>query len=153
MSLELRPRRVVAPNGVEWEVGRRWPAPRFGWTWKRRGDIAQPLSTLGQGLGSSDLREGMVVVVLALASALVIIPLVFFGVELIILGLVLAAGLVSRVVLRKPWVIEARSSDPLTSGRRLEWHVTGWLRSSRLIDQVVSDLAAGREPPQATLPD
>lgn len=142
---------MVAPDGVEWEVGRRWSTRRLGWTWKRRGDIAQPLASLGQGLGGVDLREGTVIV-LAVVAALILVPLLFFGVELLILGAVLAVGLLSRVFLRKPWMVEARSSDPLTSARQLEWHVSGWRRSGKLIDQVASDLAAGREPPQSPLP-
>ena len=85
--------------------------------------------------------------VAAMAAVLVLIPLLFFGVELIVLGAVLAAGVIGRVLLRQPWVIEARSSDPLTSGRELEWRVIGWRKSRKLIDQVAADLAAGREPP------
>jgi hypothetical protein len=85
------------------------------------------------------------------AAALILIPLLFFGVELIIVGVLLAAGLVGRVVLRRPWVIEATSVDSATSGRQLEWRVSGWRKSSELIDKVASDLAAGREPPQSTL--
>ena len=91
-------------------------------------------------------------VVAVLAAVLILIPLLFFGVELIILGALLAAGVLGRVLLGQPWVIEARSSDPLTSGRQLEWRVTGWRKSHKLIDHVASDLAAGREPPLSTLP-
>jgi hypothetical protein len=151
MSLHVGPRRVVAPDGVEWRVGRRWSTRRFGWTWKRRGIASDALSGLGQGVGGVDFQGGALVVVAALVAALILIPLLFFGVELIILGALLAAGVVSRVLLRQPWVIEARSSDPLTSVRQLEWRVIGWRKSRRLIDQVVSELAAGREPPQSML--
>jgi len=150
MSIHVRPRDVVAPDGVEWRVARRWSTRRFGWTWKRRGVAADAVSGLGQGVGGVDLQEGALVVVAALAAALIVIPLVFFGVELIILGALLAAGVVSRVFLRRPWVVEATSSDPLTPGRRLEWRVVGWRKSDKLIDQVVADLAAGREPPPST---
>lgn len=90
--------------------------------------------------------------VAVLAALLIVIPLLFFGIELIILGALLAAGAIGRVMLRQPWVIEARASDPLTRGRRLEWHVIGWRKSQALIENVISDLAAGREPPQGTLP-
>ena len=138
----------MAPDGVEWQVGRRWSTRRFGWTWSRRGIASDALSGLGQGLGGVDLREGGLVIVAALAAALVLIPLLFFGIELIILGGLLAAGMVGRTALRQPWVIEARASDPLTSGRQLEWHVTGYRKSQKLIDEVACDLAAGREPPR-----
>jgi hypothetical protein len=134
-------------------VGRRWLTRRFGWTWKRRGVAAEGLSTLGQGVGGVDFGEqGVIVAVAALAAILILIPLLFFGLELIVLGVLLAGGIVARVLLRRPWVIEARSSDPLSSGRELEWRVIGWRKSGKLIDQVISDLAAGREPPHSALP-
>jgi len=85
------------------------------------------------------------------AVVLILIPLLFFGAELVILGALLAAGLISRTLLRQPWVVEARSTDPLTSGRRLEWRVRGWRNSEKLIAQVVSDLSAGRALPDSDL--
>ncbi len=151
MSLGFGPQCVVAPDGVEWRVGRRWPTRRLGWTWKRRGVASEAISGLGQGIGGVDFQGGALVVVGALAVLLILIPLLFFGLELIVLGALLAAGVAARVVLRQPWLIEARSSDPLTPGRLLEWRVVGWRKSHNLIEQVVSDLAAGREPPQSTL--
>ena len=90
-------------------------------------------------------------VVAVVAALLILIPLLFFGVELIILGVVLAAGVLGRVLFRQPWLIEARCNDPLTPGRQLEWHVTGWRKSQELIEKVISDLAAGQEPPQGTI--
>jgi hypothetical protein len=152
MSIHAGPRRIVAPDGVEWQVGRRWSGRSFGWTWKRRSVAADALSGLGNGLGDVDFQEGGLVVVAVLAALLVAIPLLFFGIELIILGALLAAGAIGRVLFRQPWVIEARSNDPLSPGRRLEWHVTGWRKSQTLIQKVTSDLAAGREPPPGTLP-
>ena len=153
MSIQVGPRRVVAVDGVEWTVGRRWLTPRLGWTWKRRGVAADGLSTLGQGLGGVDFGEqGVLVAVGVMAAIVILIPLLFFGFELIVFGVLLAAGIVGRVLLRRPWVIAARCSAPPGSGRQLEWRVTGWRKSGRLIDEVVSDLAAGREPPQCTLP-
>ena len=91
-------------------------------------------------------------VVAVLAAVLIVIPVLFFGIELIILGVLLAAGVIGRILFRQPWVIEARSNDPLTPGRRLQWYVIGWRKSQGLIEKIVSDLAAGREPPQGTLP-
>ena len=152
MSLHTGTRRIVAPDGVEWQVRRRWSTRRFGWTWKRRSVAADAVSGLGNGIGGVDFQEGGLVIVAVLAAVLIAIPLLFFGIEPIILGALLAAAAIGRVLFRQPWVIEARSKDPLAPGRRLEWHVIGWRRSQGLIDSVISDLAAGREPPQGTLP-
>jgi hypothetical protein len=142
----------VTPDGVEWSVGRRWSKRRFGWTWKRRGLAADAIAGMSRGIGDVDFQEGGLVVVAVLAALLIVIPVLFFGVELIILGALLAAGVIARVLFRRPWVIEARSDDPLSPGRRLEWHVIGWRKSRGLIERVASDLAAGREPPEGTLP-
>jgi hypothetical protein len=156
MSLQLGPRRVVAPDGVEWRVGRRWltrrpqlPRPR------RAGIAAGSLNSLGTGwpdFGSVDLGEGLLAVAVAVAFLLILVPVLFFGVELIILGTLVAAGVIARTLRRQPWVIEARSTDPLTSGRQLEWRVRGWRRSGKLIAQVALDLSNGREPGERGLP-
>jgi hypothetical protein len=87
-----------------------------------------------------------VVVAAVVALLLILIPVLLFGVEPIILGALLAAGVIARTLLGQPWVIEARSTDPLTSGRQLEWRVRGWRKSGKLGAQVASDLSAGREP-------
>ena len=156
MSLRLGPRRVVAPDGVEWRVGRRWLTRRPQLRRPRRtGIAAESLNSLGTGwpdLGNVDLGEGLLVLAAVVAFLLILIPLLFFGVELIVLGAFLAAGVIARTVRRQPWVIEARSTDPLTSGRQLEWRVRGWRRSGKLIAQVASDLSNGREPGEGGLP-
>jgi hypothetical protein len=53
------------------------------------------------------------------AVVLVLIPVLFFGLELIILGVLLAAGVIARTLLGQPWVVQATSTDPLSFGRRL----------------------------------
>lgn len=140
--------RVVAPDGVEWRVGRRWLTrnPKLRRPSRRQiaAESANQLS--GSGLGNVDLGEGLLVVAAVVAFLFILIPVVFFGIELIILGALLAAAVITHTVLRQPWVIEARSADPLTPGRQLEWHVRGWRNSGRLITQIASDLSAGREP-------
>jgi len=156
MSLQLGPRRVVAPDGVEWRMGRRWLTrrPRFDGP-SRREIASESLSTIGPALpdlGNVDLGQGLLLVAAVVAVALILIPILFLGIELIVVGALLAAGVMARTVLRQPWVVEARSSDAVTSERRLEWRVRGWRKSGKLIGQVASDLSAGREPRDACLP-
>lgn len=149
MSLHLGPRNVVTPDRVEWRVGRRWVSRHFDWSWRRHGNVAAESLSSGGGLpdmGGVDSAQALLLVVGALAVLLVVIPLLFFGIELMVFGVLLAGGLMVRVLRGTPWVVEATSSDPLTSGRVLEWRVRGWRKSGKVIDQVVSDLAAGREP-------
>jgi hypothetical protein len=153
MVRELGPRRVVAPDGVEWRVGRRWLTRRPRFRRPRLGEpAAESLTHFGPDLASVDFEEGLLVVAAIVAFILVLVPLLFFGIELIVLGALLAGGVIARTVLRQPWVIEARSTDPRTSARQLEWTVRGWRNSGKLIDQVASDLSAGREPDERALP-
>lgn len=146
----------MAPDGVEWRVGRRWLTRRPRSGRPRRGRIAaESLNTLGPGwpdFGNVDLGEALLVIAAVVAFLLILLPVLFFGIELIILGALLAAGVIARTVLRQPWVIEATSTDSLTPGRQLEWSVRGWRNSGKVIAQVASDLSAGREPDERGLP-
>jgi hypothetical protein len=140
----------VAPDGVEWRVGRRWLTRSPKLTRPRRGDVAaESLERLGASwpdIGNIDFGEGLLVAAAVVAFLLILIPVLFFGIELITLGVLLAAGVITRSVLGQPWVIEARSTDPLTAGRQLEWRVRGWRKSGKVIAQIASDLSAGRDP-------
>jgi hypothetical protein len=140
----------VAPDGVEWRVGRRWLTRSPKLTRPRRGDVAaESLEHLGASwpdIGNVDVGEGLLVAAAVVAFLLILIPVLFFGIELITLGVLLAAGVITRSVLGQPWVIEARSTDPLTAGRQLEWRVRGWRKSGKVIAQIASDLSAGRDP-------
>jgi hypothetical protein len=104
-------------------------------------------------VGNVDLGEGMLLVAVAVAIALILIPVLFLGIELIVVGVLLASGVMARTIFRKPWVVEARSGDSLTSLRLLEWQVRGWRKAGKLIGQVASELSAGREPLAAGLPE
>ena len=111
--------------------------------------VSESLDGVGfdsSAVGSIDSGAGLVVVLLTLIAVLVLVPLLFFGVELLMVGSLFAAGLAGRLVSRRPWIIEARTSHPLGGERRLEWQVRGWRRSHHVIEIVVSDLRAGREP-------
>ena len=140
----------MAPDGVEWHVGRRWLTRRPKLNRPRRGDAAsESFFNSGQGwldFSNFELGEELLLVTVAIALVLVLVPVLFFGVELIIVGALLAGGVLAHTVLRQPWVIEARSRDPFGAGRHLDWRVRGWRESRKLIAQVASDLSAGREP-------
>lgn len=85
MSPQLGPRRVIAPDGAEWHVGRRWLTSRPRLNRPRGREIAsESLSNLGN-IGNVDLGEGWLIATAALAFVLILIPVLFFGVELIIL--------------------------------------------------------------------
>lgn len=48
--------------------------------------------------------------------AIVVVPLLLFGIELIVLGLVVAAGIVGRTLLGRPWNCHGRPGRPRCAG-------------------------------------
>lgn len=76
---------------------------------------------------------------------MILIPLLLFGIELIVLAMILAAGIVARSMLGRPWIVQA---TPRTNQSEiLTWKVKGWRHSTELIDEVATSLAAGLPPP------
>jgi hypothetical protein len=160
MGAPLRPtlgqRRVVDPSGASWRVGRAWVSRRAGrvkgrqakaWAdgawdeakWELPNWISFP------DFGSVDSLEGAIVAGVALiVIVFVLIPIFLFGVELIVVGSAIAAGLVGRFLLGRPWVVTAKQLDG--PHQVLAWEVSGWRRSRSVVSGVAEALAAGSEP-------
>lgn len=153
MSIE-----VLDPEGVRWRVRRRW-APRHNgllrrfnaWRAKRRAEgkggrdsklldfIDIPLvgeSLTGVLVGIA-LMIGFVVSVLLLWF--VVFPFVLLVVDLLIVILLAALGTAARVLLGRPWTIEATSD----TGATRTWNVAGALRSRRACREAAEALASG----------
>jgi len=86
----------------------------------------------------------MVAIMVITLIVFVVVPLLLFGIELIILGLVVAAGIIGRVLLRRPWLIRARSIGP--PRQEMAWKVSGWRHSADAIDEIASAFTSGIEP-------
>lgn len=90
MSLQLGPRRVVGPDGVEWRIGRRWLTrrPRLGRP--SHGEVASEsllnICPAWPEVGNVDLGDGLLLVAAVVAVALILIPILFLGIELIVIG-------------------------------------------------------------------
>jgi hypothetical protein len=68
----------------------------------------------------------------------IVVPLLLFGIELILLGSILAVGLVGRSLFGKPWTVAAtRTGEEAPVAL---WRVREWLASNELIDQICIDL-------------
>jgi hypothetical protein len=117
----------------------------FGDAFKGRG--FNPLETL-------DFFDS-ITVTLVIGGALllicfVILPLLGVALELIVVLAALGFGLFSRVVLRRPWIVEAK---PLDGGQTRRFAVRGWRASGRAVEEVATALAAGAPPsPQEAAP-
>jgi hypothetical protein len=79
--------------------------PRFGRP-RRDEIVAESLNNIGPGwpdFRSVDLGEELLLAAAIVAFVLIVVPILFFGIELIILGALLAAGVIARTALRQPW--------------------------------------------------
>lgn len=137
-------RRVTAPDGSRWKVGRQWMPKRVR---VRGSDLTS--GDLGVGPGDffsfDDAGAGIVIglalVVLVGFVLLVVFPIVALTIELVLLLVLFVAGLVGRIVFKRPWHVIARSD-----AQELRWPVQGWRESGERVDAVADALAAGREP-------
>jgi hypothetical protein len=149
----LTTRRVTTPNGVEWKVRRRWIphregkgiVERFRTSRQRRkenGGGAEALADLG---GVDFGFEGLALAVGLIALILLLLlfgwPLVLIGVDLIWLLGAGTLGLLGRLVLGRPWRVEAVSTV-----ERRTWHVQGFRSAGLSRDDLAAQLSAGINP-------
>jgi hypothetical protein len=80
----------------------------------------------------------ILLVIVAVFLALVLFNVIAIALELLIVVLLLLAGLFGRVVLRRPWIVQARCGDAV-----LEWPIVGWRPSGRKIADVAEQLRSG----------
>ncbi len=144
---------VTTPSGVTWTVRRRWIPHREGIGIRSR--LKRHLDRLGDGdsgwldiidlpdfgsdLGGVAIVIGLIVVFIVLA--LIGLPLVLVGIDLIWLVLVLVFGVFGRVVLRRPWRVEARSGD-----ERRQWFVQGYRAAGAHRDEIARQFRHGQNP-------
>jgi hypothetical protein len=151
---------VSAPSADGRWVVRRRLSPlagrdRLAGRWRRRTrglasrtDVSGGLLDLGH-LGDVPVI-GIIAVIasligLVLLLALVIVPLLVAIAEIALVLLLAALSLPLRVLLRRPWLVEAHHPD----GRALRWRVVGWRASTELRQQAQELLDAGVVPPDA----
>jgi hypothetical protein len=94
--------------------------------------------------GAEDLALWVVVAVGGVVLVVVLIPLLLFGIELIVLGFVIALGVLARALLRRPWRVQAEPTGGVGATRM--WDVHGWWRSRHTIREVEQALSEGRSP-------
>jgi hypothetical protein len=173
-------RTVTTPQGDTWRVRRLW-APRLGgeslWRRFRRrsrmsrrvteqaGDVADPGCVV-------DLLDDAIAVVVIVAVVvfvlLVAVPLLVAIADVVLLALLTVLGFGTRILFRRPWVVEARSLVPVpvdaragdawpsdattTEPRRHTWRVVGWRASGEMVLAVADALAHGNPfPPGSTM--
>ena len=144
----LGPTSASTPAGDEWRITRRWITrglPR--WRQVQAGKATAEAFSAPDIGGLDDLAVTLMFILGAIVVAVIVIPLLLFGIELIILGFLVAASIIGRGFLGRPWIVEARlTSDSIPA---YTWQVSGWRRSARLIDEAAAALSAGLDPSPA----
>ncbi len=136
---------VTSPDGERWRVKRRWtnrPLPDLKRHWREReGD---PPWDVGSDVSFLDLDDGIVasiaVGILIVLLVLVLWPLLGLAFELILLFLLLTSGILGRVFLRRPWIVEATNLD--NPGLSTAYPIKGWHRSGQAIEELARAIPA-----------
>jgi hypothetical protein len=136
---------VTSPDDRRWRVRRRWlerPRPSLRRRWRKNKDEASDAWGLGWGL---DALGGFgMTLLLVVAVVFVSVFLLGIALELIALALVLGVSLFSRVVLRRPWIIEAvEVGEP---EERVAFAVKGWRDSRQAVQELRTAIAAAGPP-------
>jgi len=142
---------LTSPDGDQWQVRRRWldrPVPKIRRSLRGVNEevaLESGLETLSSGFGDSiPLAIGAAIVVALLA--LVLLPLIGVALEIALLIALLSSGIVGRVLLRRPWTIEAVNlSHPQQSAT---FAVKGWRQSSRAINELATTIPISGLPGQ-----
>jgi hypothetical protein len=150
----MRGRTVSGSDGRTWIVRRRW-TPRLGAgsAWSRLRRRTTRSTEHADRAGGFALFSALVVddfavvvrwvVIVVVATLLIVLSAFAAIVEIVILLLLLVLGIGSRVLLDRPWTIEAVPDD----GDLLSWRQSGWRASADRRDQIMSHLEAGIVPP------
>lgn len=147
---------MKAPDGRTWMVRRRWvegPRPNLFKRWRNHWkkneldgwDVIDGLF-LADFVGGFGAIGGAVAVGIL---TLVLLPLVGIALELVVLLLVVGYGLFARVILRRPWVVEA--GDVEDAEERVAFAVEGWRDSSTALRELRTALAASGPPERLTV--
>jgi hypothetical protein len=135
---------ILAPDGRTWTVRRQW-VPRLGpetlWgRFHRRFRQTFRASTTAAESGWADvLLESVVVSILLLLGLLLGLPFLVALLDVAMLLLLAALALGARVLLRRPWIVQAQAGD----GTVRTWRVTGWRASLQRREEIEERLRLG----------
>lgn len=143
-------REVTSPDGARWRVRRRWldrPLPdlrrRFReYREENSGDILIDASW-GVDFGDS-VWASLALAFFFVVLIVVLLPLIGLALELILVLLLLGSGLVGRLLLRRPWTVEARNLE--VEQHSASYAVKGWARSGRAVEEIATAIRASAPP-------
>jgi hypothetical protein len=129
----------------------RWRAlaRRFGgWRRRRRGDDWGAGLDQFSGVGlPDDFVAAIVMIIAAILFALLfwflLLPLLLLMVDLVVVIILLALAIPARMLLRRPWTVEAVTAGPDGAERRFTTETVGWRRALQARDEIVKKLRGG----------
>lgn len=74
-----------------------------------------------------------------IATVVLVVPAVVFVAELLLIAAFVGLGLLGRVLLGRPWTVEAREQG---ADHVYEWKLRGWRASGELLESIVQQLQA-----------
>ena len=129
------------PDGSVWEIKRHWLSLRPRWRggeWWDVPDVGNPFELLDD----NPFAFVFGLVLLALL-ALFLFPVFAIVIEVAIAVVALTVTIGAKVLFRRPWIVEARTSAP--PEHVLRWKVVGWRRSHEIMLEIRDAIEAGRE--------
>jgi hypothetical protein len=91
---------------------------------------------------------GLIAIGLAAVVVVVLLPLLGVALELVLLVLLLTSGLLGRVVLRRPWTVEAIDLDD--GGRSVAFAVKGYRAAGLAVGELATTISASGPPRRLT---
>jgi hypothetical protein len=134
---------VSSPDGDRWRVRRRWLNRGLPSLRKHVREAKEERDTI-DGVAFADGGVGLIVGGVVLVAAIVLLPVLGIALELIVLAILFASGLIGRVLLGRPWTVEARNLDD--GERSLAFGVKGFGAAGAAAEELASTISASGPP-------
>ena len=82
---------------------------------------------------------GIALLLFAVGAVIFVVPALIFLLELLLIAAIVGVGLVGRVLLGRPWTVEATRQEPRAA---YEWQAAGWRASGDLREAIAQQLQA-----------
>jgi hypothetical protein len=147
---------VTAPNGDRWSVRRRWldrpmPSIRRRFRQGRKEGMEDGVLDALPGTDGADGWWAIAIPIALILIVFVVLPLLGVALELIAVIFLLCSGLIGRLFLGRPWIVEAAPRDG--EGAPLVFPIKGWRRSGEVADQLAREIEATGRPEDFQIPE
>jgi hypothetical protein len=147
---------ATAPDGGTWDVRVVWQprwralARRFG-GWRRKRRKGDGPDVDGGVLEIFSVGDDIVAALIAIVGLIVfgllfwflLLPLALLVVDIVVVLILLALAIPARILLRRPWTVEAVRRTQGEAEKRVSAQVVGWRNALRTRDEIADKLRAG----------